>query len=173
MFPPSAALAQDGYWLKLLSERGVLDLGTDDARQLAPGQYSVNGQKIKVRSGYLVNRILSQLERWESIFTVFRDLEPLFDHINLSTALHRLAKASHKQKVRPLSPPGLFRLYTSLHLYSQGRLEAIAPLCQGLPQAHVSPRLPPLPIQAVEQSLFDHTNLSASLHRQGPPASTG
>ena len=161
MFPPSAALAQDGYWLKLLSERGVLDLGTDDARQLAPGQYSVNGQKIKVRSGYLVNRILSQLERWESIFTVFRDLEPLFDHINLSTALHRLAKASHKQKVRPLSPPRLFRLYTSLHLYSQGRLEAIAPLCQ----AHVSPRLPSLPIQAVEQSLFDHNNLSASLHR--------
>ena len=106
MFSSSAAVAQDGYWLKLLRERGVLDLGTDDDRQLTPGQYSLNGQKVRVRSGYLVNRILSQLQRWESIFTVYRDLKPLFDHINVSTALHRLARASHKQKARLVSPPG-------------------------------------------------------------------
>lgn len=57
---------------------------------------------VKVRSGFLVNRLLSQVDRWESIFTVFRDLEPLFDHINLSTALHRLARTSYKHRVRPL-----------------------------------------------------------------------
>ncbi len=56
---------------------------------------------VKVRSGFLVNRLLSQVDRWESIFTVFRDLEPLFDHINLSTALHRLARTSYKHRVRP------------------------------------------------------------------------
>ena len=106
LFSLFAAVAQDGYWLKLLRERGVLDLGADDDRQLTPGQYSMNGQKLRVRSGYLVNRILSQLERWESVFTVFRDLKPLFDHINVSTALHRLARASHKQKARPVSPTG-------------------------------------------------------------------
>ncbi len=55
-----------------------------------------------MRSGFLVNRLLSQVDRWESIFTVFRDLEPLFDHINLSTALHRLARTSYKHRVRPL-----------------------------------------------------------------------
>ena len=55
---------------------------------------------MKLRSGYLVNRLLSQVKRWESIFTMFRDLEPLFDHIDLSTAMHRLGRTSHAARVR-------------------------------------------------------------------------
>lgn len=51
------------------------------------------------RSGYLVNRLISMVTRWESVFTMLRDLEPLFDHINISTAMHRLAKTSHAARV--------------------------------------------------------------------------
>lgn len=54
---------------------------------------------VRVRSGFLVNRLLSQAEKWESVFTIYRDLQPLFDHINLSTALHRLAKTSFRHRV--------------------------------------------------------------------------
>ena len=51
------------------------------------------------RAGYVVNKLLGEVATWRGVLSVARDLEPLFDHINVATAMHRLAKAAHAHKV--------------------------------------------------------------------------
>lgn len=81
--------------MRLLQRAGLLDFG--QSKLGAAGKPGPN----PFRSGYYVNRLLSQITDWRTVFTVFRDLEPLFDHINISTAFHRLAKVSYRMKVLP------------------------------------------------------------------------
>lgn len=112
-------MREEGYWLVLLRNRGVLDLGGGPSEAKQGGDQSAN-RRVRVRSGYLVNRLLSQVMHWESVFTVYRDLQPLFDHINLSTALHRLGRTSFKARVGCLSiilaPLALATMHESMHI---------------------------------------------------------
>ena len=83
-----------------------------------------------MRSGYLVNRLLSQVVRWESIFSMYRDLEPLFDHINLATAMHRLGRTSHAARVRwHPDTAGLHWLPCGPHMLLHAASGSARPLC--------------------------------------------
>jgi hypothetical protein len=90
-------LKEKGYWVKLLQKWGFLG----DAQDSTPTRTDRHGRPY--RSGYLANTLLSSVMKWESVMTMLRDLEPLFDHINISTAMHRLAKVSHNAKVGLMS----------------------------------------------------------------------
>lgn len=92
-----AAVREKGYWVQMLQKAGLLDSGA--ALPTVRKELNTKSRSGPFRSGYLVNRLLSQISDWRTVFTVLRDLEPLFDHINISTAMHRLAKVSYKNKV--------------------------------------------------------------------------
>ncbi|KAK9908644.1 hypothetical protein WJX75_000861 [Coccomyxa subellipsoidea] len=94
------AVREKGYWVRMLQKKGLLDAGSSSPtvrKELSAASTKSRGSPF--RSGYLVNRLLSQISDWRTVFTVLRDLEPLFDHINISTAMHRLAKVSYRSKV--------------------------------------------------------------------------
>ncbi len=100
-----AAVREKGYWVQLLQKGGLLDVGNERPRVRRDLSDQMRSHGSPFRSGYLVNRLLSQISDWQTVFTVLRDLEPLFDHINVSTAMHRLAKVSVRNKVTVLSLP--------------------------------------------------------------------
>ena len=86
-----------------------------------------------MRSGYLVNRLLSQVVRWESIFSMYRDLEPLFDHINLATAMHRLGRTSHAARVRwQLGSASVDWLLYDPQMLLQAASGSAGPLCRDM-----------------------------------------
>jgi hypothetical protein len=92
--------------VRMLQKKGLLDAGSSSPtvrKELSAASTKSRGSPF--RSGYLVNRLLSQISDWRTVFTVLRDLEPLFDHINISTAMHRLAKVSYRSKVATTSLP--------------------------------------------------------------------
>ncbi|CAL8461792.1 g1323 [Coccomyxa elongata] len=95
------AVREKGYWVQLLQKGGLLDVGNERPRVRRDLSDQMRSHGSPFRSGYLVNRLLSQISNWQTVFTVLRDLEPLFDHINVSTAMHRLAKVSVRNKVPP------------------------------------------------------------------------
>lgn len=45
----------------------------------------------------VVNAVLTGASTWRMVLQVVRDLHPLFDAINVSTALHRLARFARTQ----------------------------------------------------------------------------
>lgn len=45
----------------------------------------------------VVNAVLAGASTWRMVLQVVRDLHPLFDAINVSTALHRLARFARSQ----------------------------------------------------------------------------
>lgn len=47
-----------------------------------------------------INRLLTHCERWETLMLIIHDTGHMFDHINVATALHRIAKLSKRQRVR-------------------------------------------------------------------------
>ena len=47
-----------------------------------------------------INRLLTHCERWETLMLIIHDLGHFFDHINVATAVHRIAKLSKRQRVR-------------------------------------------------------------------------
>lgn len=70
-----------------------------------------------------INRLLTHCERWETLMNIIHDIGHFFDHINVATAVHRVAKLSKRQRVRRqtllLGPHQDQRLSTNRQLHRQ------------------------------------------------------
>lgn len=101
----------------------MFDVGNEGPTMRTDLSAQMRSHSSPFRSGYLVNRLLSQISDWQTVFTVLRDLEPLFDHINVSTAMHRLAKVSVRNKVAV--PPCCFVYIPKLELQTSRQSRAL------------------------------------------------
>ena len=84
---------QPGLFLRKLQTAGFLD----ESGGVTPSC---------LESGALeptINKLLTHCERWETLMLIVHDLGHVFDHINVATAVHRIAKLSRRQHVRPCS----------------------------------------------------------------------